>query len=88
MNRAKKRNESIFTTFCTGIPIAFLLFQLLSSVDDSLNVLSYFTVNALFDTTAILEGENYWWKLLILLGLGIVLYIASLEVFKRKDLPL
>ncbi|KOS62116.1 ABC transporter permease subunit [Lysinibacillus agricola] len=74
--------------FGAGIPIAFFLFQLLSSVDESLNVLNYFTVNALFDTTAILEGENYWWKLLILLGIGIVLYIASLEVFKRKDLPL
>lgn len=75
-------------SFGAGIPIAFFLFQLLSSVDDSLNVLSYFTINALFDTTAILEGENYWWKLIILLGLGIVFYIASLEVFKRKDLPL
>lgn len=74
--------------FGAGIPIAFFLFQLQSSVDESLNVLNYFTVNALFDTTAILEGENYWWKLLILLGIGIVLYIASLEVFKRKDLPL
>lgn len=74
--------------FGAGIPIAFFLFQLLSSVDESLNVLSNFTINALFDTTAILEGENYWWKLIILLGIGIVLYIASLEVFKRKDLPL
>ncbi|MCH7322673.1 ABC transporter permease [Solibacillus sp. MA9] len=74
--------------FGAGIPIAFFLFQLISSVDDSLDVLSYFTINALFDTTAILEGENYWWKLGLLLGIGIVLYIASLEVFKRKDLPL
>ncbi|MFJ7953475.1 ABC transporter permease subunit [Lysinibacillus sp. NPDC096418] len=74
--------------FGAGIPIAFFLFQLLSSVDESLNVLSNFTINALFDTTAILEGENYWWKLIILFGIGIVLYIASLEVFKRKDLPL
>ncbi|MFJ3387674.1 hypothetical protein [Lysinibacillus sp. NPDC086135] len=71
--------------FGAGIPIAFFLFKLLSTVDESLNVLNYFTVNALFDTTAILEGENYWWKLIILLGIGIVLYIASLEVFKRKD---
>lgn len=68
--------------------MAFFLFQLLSSVDESLHVLSNFTINALFDTTAILEGENYWWKLLVLLGIGMVLYIASLEVFKRKDLPL
>lgn len=74
--------------FGAGIPIAFFLFQLLSSVDESLNVLSIFTINALFDTNAILEGENYWWKLISLLGIGIVLYIASLEVFKRKDLPL
>lgn len=74
--------------FGAGIPIAFFLFQLLSSVDESLNVLSNFTINALFDTTAILEGENYWWKLLVLLGIGVVLYIASLQVFKRKDLPL
>ncbi|TQR30843.1 hypothetical protein C7Y47_14910 [Lysinibacillus sphaericus] len=74
--------------FGAGIPIVFFLFQLLSTVDESLNVLNYFTVNVLFNTTAILEGENYWWKLIILLGIGIVLYIASLEVFKRKDLPL
>ncbi|MEK4427401.1 ABC transporter permease subunit [Solibacillus sp. FSL K6-1523] len=74
--------------FGAGIPLAFFLFQLLSSVDESLDVLRYFTMNALFDTAAILEGENYWWKFGILLGIGIVLYIASLEVFKRKDLPL
>ncbi|MCM3756529.1 ABC transporter permease [Sporosarcina aquimarina] len=74
--------------FGAGIPIAFFLFHLLSTVDQSLDVLNYFTINALFDTTAILEGENYWWKLSVLLGIGIVLYIASLEVFKRKDLPL
>lgn len=74
--------------FGAGIPIAFFLFQLLGTVDESLNVLNYFTINALFDTTAILDGENYWWKLIILLGIGIILYIASLEVFKRKDLPL
>lgn len=74
--------------FGAGIPIAFFLFQLLSSVDESLNVLNYFTINALFDTTAILEGENYWWKLIVLLCIGMILYIASLEVFKRKDLPL
>lgn len=75
-------------SFGAGIPIAFFLFHLLSAVDESLHVLNYFTINALFDTAAILEGENYWWKFLVLLGLGIILYIASLEVFKRKDLPL
>ena len=75
-------------TFGAGIPIAFFLFQLLSKVDESLQVFNYVTINALFDTTAILEGGNYWWKLIVLLGIGIVLYVASLEVFKRKDLPL
>ncbi|KOY82858.1 ABC transporter permease subunit [Lysinibacillus macroides] len=74
--------------FGAGIQIAFFLCQLLSSVDESLNVLNYLTINALFDTTAILDGEHYWWKLIILFGIGLVLYIASLEVFKRKDLPL
>ncbi|MEK4229224.1 ABC transporter permease [Solibacillus sp. FSL H8-0538] len=71
-----------------GIPLAFFFLQLMSTLDSSLENLKYVTLNALFDSTAILAGEGYVLKLLILAVVGVILYMASVKVFKEKDLPL
>ncbi|MCR8657700.1 ABC transporter permease [Paenibacillus endoradicis] len=72
----------------SGIPLVFFLFQLMSTVDSSLENLKYITINALFDTNAILEGKGYALQFFILPIVGIVLYTVSIKVFKEKDLPL
>ncbi|WP_431030227.1 ABC transporter permease subunit [Lysinibacillus sp. LZ02] len=74
--------------FGAGIPLAFFLCQIVSTVDASLENVKYVTINALFDTKSIVAGNPEWWKFGILALVGIVLFSASVEVFKRKDLPL
>jgi ABC-2 type transport system permease protein len=71
-----------------GIPLAFFLFHLISQVDSSLEALKYVSLNALFDTTAILNGEGYVLQFIILAAIGVALYITSIRIFKYKDLPL
>lgn len=71
-----------------GIPLLFFLFQLMSTVDASLEKLQVVTLNALFDTSAILAGEGYMIKLMILAIVGVMLYMGGMKVFKEKDLPL
>lgn len=71
-----------------GIPVAFFLFHLMAQVSDSLEGLQYLSLNTLFDTAAILNGESYWLPFTILGIVGIVIYIIGIRFFEKKDLPL
>lgn len=71
-----------------GIPIAFFLCQLLSQFSESLEGLKYISMNTLFDTNAILNGDSVTIPFVILTGIGIVLYLLGMRVFQKKDLPL
>lgn len=71
-----------------GIPIAFFLFELMSSVSKSLDKLKYVSLNTLFAKDAILSGDSYMVQFMILAIVGIVLYGIGIRVFKEKDLPL
>lgn len=75
-------------TFGAGIPIAFFLFKTIAQTSDSLEVFKYFTLNTLYDASAIAGGTVNILPLVILLVIGIVLYFLSVQIFKRKDLPL
>ncbi|MBE7128485.1 ABC transporter permease [Bacillus mycoides] len=71
-----------------GIPVAFFLFQLMGQVSTSLEKMKYLSLNTLFDTNAILNGDSVAIPFIILIGVGIVLYGAGMRVFQQKDLPL
>lgn len=71
-----------------GIPLLFFALKLVSGMSDKLEFLKYFSLNTLFDTKAIMDGQGYALKLLILLAIGVVLYIIGINGFKKKDLPL
>jgi ABC-2 type transport system permease protein len=71
-----------------GVPLAFILMNLLSEISDSLSILQNFTLTTLFDVSAIISGEGYIYKMVILGVIGIVLYTAGIMVFRKKDLPL
>lgn len=77
-----------YMAFGGGIPLAFFLFHMMSQVSDSLKGLKYITLNSLFDTKAILNGDNYTVGFIILAVVGIVFYGIGMKVFKEKDLPL
>ncbi|WP_405080752.1 ABC transporter permease subunit [Paenibacillus chitinolyticus] len=71
-----------------GIPMAFFLLKLMGDVDSSLEGLKYVSMNALFDTHAILNGGTYTLQFVALAVAGSVLYMLGIRVFKQKDLPL
>ncbi|WP_162921700.1 ABC transporter permease subunit [Listeria costaricensis] len=71
-----------------GIPLACFALQQLSDMSDSLENLRYLSINTLFDTEAIVNGEAFAGKLVALVAIGLLCYIAGSIIFKKKDLPL
>lgn len=71
-----------------GLPFAFLVLNLLSTVNTTLEPLKYFSLMTLFDTQRIMDGGGYWAQFVILGAVGIMLYVFAIRLFKRKDLPL
>lgn len=56
---------------------------------DALNYFNYASLISLFDVISILNGTlAFLWKLSILLCVGIVCYVLSVVIYKKKDLPL
>ncbi len=71
-----------------GIPLACFAFKMISGISDSLEGLRYLSINTLFDTDAIVNSEAFIGKLIALIFIGIICYIAGGVVFKKRDLPL
>lgn len=75
--------------FGAGLPIAFLLIQMLSQVGDKLEQLKYFTPMTLFQVTQIIEGkQEAMLAILALYVLAIVFYGVGMAIFCRRDLSL
>ena len=56
---------------------------------DALNVFNYFSIITLFDVMDITRNSvNIYWKLAILLVIGVAGYVIGTLKFKKKDLPL
>lgn len=72
----------------SGLPIAFLLVQMLSNSGEKLEILKYFTVFTLFNPIDIIHGENFAIPFIILTVIGVALYGAGIVIFDKKDLPL
>lgn len=71
-----------------GLPVAFLVVQMLSNTGESVEFLKYFSLFTLLDTDKIIRGEGYIINFIILILLAILLYASGLIVFKKRDLPL
>lgn len=74
--------------FGAGLPIASILFSVMSATSSDLEFLKYASLNTLYDTSAIVNAGNYGINLISLFLIGTMLYFIGIEVFKRKDLPL
>jgi len=70
-----------------GLSIAFFMFNSLASIS-GLEWLKYFTLNTLYDTSAIISGSGYIIQMIALFVIGAVLYILGCNKFIKKDLPL
>lgn len=72
-----------------GVPILFILIQMLSNIGEKLDFLKYFTVLTLFNAQEIAANEgNHLHLLACLLLIGIILYVLGAYIFTKRDLPL
>jgi ABC-2 type transport system permease protein len=71
-----------------GLPVGFLILEMLSQISEDFEMLRYLSLNTLFDTSAISSGGTFIPQFIVLAVIGAVLYAVGLKVFKEKDLPL
>ncbi len=71
-----------------GLPIAFLVLQMISNVGEQTEFLQYFTLFTLFDPSVIITGEGFAASFLVLAGIAVLMYTAAILVFRKRDLPL
>lgn len=73
-----------------GVPVAFFLLNSLSGLItiSGKEFLKYFSLNTLFDTSAVLGGSGFILQFAAMAVIGVVLYAIGITKFLRKDLPL
>jgi len=71
-----------------GLPIAFFLFSTIAGFGSELTFFKYLTLNTLFNPMDIIAGNGFAIQMIILLGIGLVLYTIGITRFLNKDLPL
>lgn len=71
-----------------GLPVAFLVLQMISNIGEATNFLKYFTIYTLFNPVKIIQGDGYQTSFIVLGIIAIVMYSAGIYVFHKKDLPL
>lgn len=70
-----------------GVPVGFLVIQMLANASDQLHFMRYFTMYTLFQTEEILEGSiTSIINLCILLAIAVIMYAISIRIFDRKNL--
>lgn len=73
----------------SGLSIFFILVQMLSQVGDKMEFLKYVTPLTLFQPEKLLhQNSEAIIYMLFLYGLGIVMFVIGILIFKRKDLSL
>lgn len=71
-----------------GLPVAFLVIQMISDVGEKTRFLKYVTMYTLLDPDKIINGDGFVPQFIALFIIAIVMYCLGLYVFKRRDLPL
>jgi len=71
-----------------GIPIAFLILEIMAGTSSDLENLRFLSMNTLFDPSAITGGGTFIPQFIAMAVIGAVLYLIGIKVFKEKDLPL
>lgn len=71
-----------------GLPVAFLVIQMISDVGEKTSFLKYITIFTLFDSNKIVSGGVFMPQFISLLSIAIVMYGSGLYMFSKRDLPL
>lgn len=83
-------NETRFSLgLGAGIPIAFVVLDMLGSTGENNEWLSNLSIFALFDPNRLFAGDTFAYIGMIVLGaVAILFYTGSIILFKKRDLPL
>lgn len=81
-------NTALSYGFGAGIPIAFLVFNMVGNASEKATVLKNFSIYGWYDPVKIATGEPVLSVNLIYIGVIVALFEASVLVFKRKRLPI
>jgi ABC-2 type transport system permease protein len=81
-------NESKHSlAFGGGIPVAFLLLQMLSSAGEQVSNLKYLSLMTLFDPNVIIAGgDTVGLVFLVFTIVALVMYVSGIYIFSKKDL--
>ena len=72
-----------------GLPMAFLVLQMLGGVDEKLSWIGNLSLYALFDPDKLIVGDSFAYVgMAIFILLAIALYSFGISIFNKRDLPL
>lgn len=81
-------NKSRYTIAIASIILAsFFLLNMFAGIE-SLEFCKYFTLQTLFDISAIINGDSVVWQMIALPIIAIPFYLIGIMRFLKKDLPL
>lgn len=70
-----------------GIPVGFLVIQMIANAGESLNWFKYFTMYTLFNPNEVIDfSAKSTFSALALIGIAILFYSASVVIFHKKNL--
>jgi len=74
--------------FGAGIPIMFILMNILGNASEKINILKKISIYGFYDPVKLVKGSEVWGVNLVYIVIIIVLFTSSVLIFKKKRLPL
>lgn len=72
-----------------GLPVTFLVLQMLGNANEKLSWIKNLSLYALFDPNKLIEGSSFAYiGMLIFVLIAAVLYTAAISIFNKRDLPI
>jgi ABC-2 type transport system permease protein len=82
-------NDTKFSLgFGAGIPITFLLMNMLGGASKDLEILKTLSIYGFYDPVELVHGGDYFIVNILYIGIIVILFVAGVLVFKNKRLPL
>ncbi|WP_433753589.1 hypothetical protein [Paenibacillus amylolyticus] len=83
-------NESKYSLgLGAGIPVAFVLLQMLGDSGETLSWIGNMSLYSLFDPVRLFAGDSFAYVgMAVFAGLAVLLYGAGIVIFEKKDLPI
>jgi len=71
-----------------GLPVLFLVVQMISDIDEKVHFFKYFTLFTLYDPEKIIHNGIFLPQFIILFSMAFIMYGLAIYVFDKKDLPI